>query len=132
MTLESEFASARSHMAAGEFDAAMARLERAHVIGQQQVLPHVLSHWLMLKTELRRGRIVAAFGQLLRIVLGAAGSAVGVFPAGNTGGSDVSMFKRMPISAELQAAIDAQPRKLPAVAAFTAWVVAALRGRKKK
>jgi hypothetical protein len=34
------------------------------------------------------------------------GSAVGVVPVGNTGGSDVSMFKRMPIEPELQNIID--------------------------
>jgi hypothetical protein len=34
-------------------------------------------------------------------VLGAVGSAVGVIPVGNTGGSDVNMFRRMPIPPDL-------------------------------
>jgi hypothetical protein len=34
------------------------------------------------------------------------GSAVGKVPVGNTGGSNVSMFKRMPIAPELQDIID--------------------------
>lgn len=101
-----EIAAARARMAAGELEAAMPHLERAHVIGQRLVGPHVLSHWLMLKLELRRGRPLAAWGQLVRIVLGALGSAVGVVPAGNTGGSDISMFQRLPVPPELQAEID--------------------------
>jgi hypothetical protein len=36
-----------------------------------------------------------------RIVLGAIGSALGSVPVGNTGGTDVSMFKRMQIRPDL-------------------------------
>ncbi|MGW8390044.1 DUF3703 domain-containing protein [Pseudoduganella sp. HUAS MS19] len=121
MSFDWEIAAARSHMAGGKLNAAMAHLERAHVIGQQQVWPHVLTHWLMLRVELQRGRAAAAFGQLLRIVLGALGSALGLVPTGNTGGSDIGMFKRMPIPDELQAASEAQPRNPLADAAFMAW-----------
>ena len=42
----------------------------------------------------------------MRIMLGITGSALGLVPAGNTGGSDISMFKRMPVPAELQNIID--------------------------
>ena len=52
---------------------------------------------------------MAALGQIVRIVLGMLGSAIGIVPVGNTGGTDVSMFKRMPIEAELQNAIDGIP-----------------------
>jgi len=45
-------------------------------------------------------------GQVVRLVLGMLGSAVGKVPVGNTGGSNVSMFKRMPIAPELQDIID--------------------------
>jgi hypothetical protein len=55
---------------------------------------------------MRRRRLVAIPGQLLRIVFGALGSAVGVVPKGNTGGTNVSMFRRMPVDAELQRIID--------------------------
>lgn len=126
MSFESEIAAARGHISANELDAAMANLERAHVIGQQHVWPHVLSHWLMLRIELQRGRAAAAFGQLLRIALGALGSALDLVPTGNPGGSDIGMFKRMPIPSDLQAAIDAQPRNLLAGAAFLAWIAVGL------
>ncbi len=99
---ESEIAQARALMSHGELRVAFAHLERAHVIGQSFVIPHVLSHWLMFVIAVRQFQFLAAWGQLVRIAFGALGSAVGVVPIGNTGGSDVSMFKRMPIEPELQ------------------------------
>jgi hypothetical protein len=104
--IENEIALANALIARGELEAGLAHLQRAHVIGQTLVVPHARSHWLMLKMEVRRGRAVAAFGQGVRLVLGVLGNAVGVVPVGNTGGSDVSMFKRMPIAPELQKLID--------------------------
>ena len=52
---------------------------------------------------------MAALGQTVRILLGILGSAVGVVPVGNTGGTDIGMFKRMPIDPELQNIIDGVP-----------------------
>lgn len=101
-----EIAQAEALVAAGALAAALGHLERAHVIGQEYVLPHVQSHWLMLKLEVRRHRPLAAAGQAIRIILGGFGSAIGVVPTGNTGGSDVNMFKRMPIAQELQQVIE--------------------------
>jgi hypothetical protein len=40
------------------------------------------------------------------MALGALGSAVGVVPIGNTGGTNISMFKAMPVEIELQKIID--------------------------
>lgn len=101
-----ELNQARRLLSKGDIEPGFRHLERAHVIGQAHVIPHVITHWLMFKVEFRRRRPVAAFGQAMRIVLGALGSAVGVVPTGNTGGSDISMFKRMPIEPELQRIID--------------------------
>jgi hypothetical protein len=103
---DKEIALAKELIARGDLETGFGHIERAHVIGQAFVVPHARSHWLMLKVELRRRRPVAAFGQVVRIALGVLGSAVGVVPVGNTGGSDVSMFKRMPIALELQNTID--------------------------
>ena len=103
---DSEIRRAKELIANGDLDAGFHHLERAHVIGQAYVVPHATSHWLMLKVEVRRGRVAAAVGQAVRIVLGMLGSAVGVVPVGNTGGTDVSMFERMPIEPELQNLID--------------------------
>jgi Protein of unknown function (DUF3703) len=106
LAFDTEIALAKERISRGELDTGFVHLERAHVIGQASVWPHARSHWLMLIVELRRRRPVAVIGQAVRIVLGALGSAVGVVPVGNTGGSNVSMFKRMPIAPELQRVID--------------------------
>lgn len=103
---DGEIALAKALITRGALEASFPHLERAHVIGQAFVVPHATSHWLMLGVELRRRRVVAAFGQAVRIVLGTLGSAVGVVPVGNTGGTDISMFKRMAIEPELQSIID--------------------------
>jgi hypothetical protein len=99
--LQDEVLFATELMERGNLDGAFRHLERVHVLGQTDVRWHVLAHWLMLKVAIRRGRAMTAIGQAVRIVLGAIGSAVGRVPTGNTGGSDVSMFVRMPIAAEL-------------------------------
>jgi hypothetical protein len=104
-----EIALAKEFIAKDEFEAGFHRLERAHIIGQAFVIPHATSHWLMLRTEVRRRRLLAALGQTVRLVLGVLGSAVGVVPVGNTGGTDISMFKRMPVEPELQRIIDGVP-----------------------
>lgn len=97
---------ARARMREGRWDEAYVQLERAHVLGQRYVVPHVVSHWLMLRVEISRRAPVAAVGQVVRIVLGIVGSAIGVLPVGNTGGSNVSMFAPMPIPAELAALME--------------------------
>ena len=102
-SLEEEFALAKRLMLQRRDAEAFAHLERAHVLGQEYVRPHLRSHWLMLEIAARRRDPVAVLGQVVRIVLGGLGSAIGKVPTGNTGGTDISMFKRMPIAADLLA-----------------------------
>ena len=99
--LSRELSTARGLIRDRKYEDAFRHLERAHVLGQARLRWHVVSHWLMLKVALHRGEVSAALGQAIRIVLGAVGSIVGRVPLGNTGGSDVSMFRRMPIPADL-------------------------------
>ena len=106
---DNEIALAKELIARGELEASFRHLERAHIIGQAFVVPHARSHWWMLRVELGRRRVLAVFGQSVRIVLGILGSAIGVVPVGNTGGTDMSMFTRMPIDPELQKIIDGVP-----------------------
>jgi hypothetical protein len=101
LAFDREIALALGLMQRGNSNEVFLVLERAHVLGQDDVWPHVLTHWLMLKICFRRGDARGVFGQALRIVLGALGSAIGIVPRGNTGGTNVSMFKRMPIDPEL-------------------------------
>lgn len=101
LAFEAEMEAARGLIGTGDLDRTMAHLERAHVLGQYHMAPHVITHWWMLRVALKRRRLGDAIGQVLRIVLGAIGSAVGKVPHGNTGGSDVNMFKPMPIDPQL-------------------------------
>ncbi len=104
--LSDEIARAKALMQAGRYGDAMPHLERAHVLGQRFVGAHVVVHGLMFRVAVAQRRPRAAFGQLVRVALGALGSAIGVVPVGNTGGSDVDMFLEMPIPADLAAVME--------------------------
>lgn len=86
----------------GEFVQAFQHLELAHVLGQQYVAPHVATHYWMLRIGLKRRSVSEVLGQAIRIVLGVLGSAVGIVPVGNTGGTNISMFRRLPIDPSIK------------------------------
>jgi len=106
LEFDREIALGREFLARDDLEGAFRHLERAHVIGQNFVGAHTKAHWLMFKLELRRRRFSAVSGQAARLVLGIIGSAVGVVPLGNTGGTDISMFERLPIPPDLKEIID--------------------------
>jgi hypothetical protein len=56
----------------------------------------------MLAVALRRRDRRELIGQLFRIIVAAPGSITGKYPAGNTGGADVSAFAPMPIPDDLR------------------------------
>jgi hypothetical protein len=60
----------------------------------------------MLLWGVRRRQLREVAGQVLRIVGAATKTAFGLVPTGNTGGSNVSPFRRLPIPLELQSIID--------------------------
>jgi hypothetical protein len=103
---ESEMAAARRLYRKGRLSQAFRHIETAHILGQRYIVPHCRTHWLMQKIGLRRHSVTEVFGQTVRILLGALGSAVGIVPVGNTGGTDVSMFKRLPIAADIVHIVD--------------------------
>ena len=94
------------HDASGEF----ACLERAHVLSQADTLQHVRVHAAMLAWGIRQRSAREVIGQLLRIVGAATKTFIGLVPHGNTGGTNVSAFRRMPIAPDLQRLIDAAGR----------------------
>ncbi len=93
---------ARRLMAAANPAAAMPLLERAHVLGQREIGPHLRVHLLMLRAAwaLRDGRELR--GQLLRLALTPIGHLSGRLPLGNTGASNVSPFEPMALPPELE------------------------------
>ena len=90
----------------GEPNLAFHHLERAHVLGQAATREHVRAHWAMLLWGVRRSRFREVAGQVLRIVGATTKTWIGLVPSGNTGGSNVSPFRRLPIPVELQSIID--------------------------
>jgi hypothetical protein len=90
----------------GNAGGAFGHLERAHVLGQHLTETHVRVHREMLRWALRHRRPREAIGQLTRIAGAATKTALGWVPRGNTGGANVSPFRRMPIPDDLQRQID--------------------------
>ena len=89
-----------------DLDAAWRLLEDAHVLSQPWVRPHMRVHLAMLSlgwAQRDRGEIV---GQIGRLIVAGPGSAAGRYPVGNTGRSNVSAFKPMPIRDDLARRLD--------------------------
>ena len=103
--VESEILSAYQAEARGKLEAAFLHLERAHILGQTSTVEHVRVHCHMFLWGIRQRNVRETLGQLLRIVGAATGTAFGLVPKGNTGGTNVNSFKSMPIPPELAALI---------------------------
>lgn len=95
----------------GDGQVSFRHLERAHVLGQASTVEHVRVHWRMFLRGWRRRDFRECLGQVMRIFGAGTMTAVGWVPAGNTGGTDVSPFRRLPIDPELAGAI-ARARRL--------------------
>lgn len=100
-----ELAKAREAEMTGDATHAFLHLERAHVLGQASTFLHVRVHWRMFCWGWRQGKLRECSGQVLRIIGAATKTAIGLVPYGNTGGSNVSPFRRMPVAPELESII---------------------------
>ena len=78
----------------------------AHVLSQRWVRPHLRVHWSMLSLGWSERDRAEVLGQLFRLLVAAPGSALGRYPVGNTGRSDVSAFEPMPIPDDLAPLLD--------------------------
>jgi hypothetical protein len=99
---DDERAAARRARAAGDAAAEWTNLERAHILSQPMAGAHVRTHVAMFAAALRRHDGRELLGQAFRIVVAAPGSLTGKYPAGNTGGADVSAFAPMTVPSDLQ------------------------------
>ena len=97
-----EVAAATRAESNGDPHLAFRHLERAHILGQNSTWLHTQTHILMMRWGLRQRSSKEVAGQLFRIFGAATKTAFGLIPAGNTGGTDVSPFRTMPIPADLQ------------------------------
>ncbi len=98
---DAELSRARSAMGVAAWGRAFYHLENAHVLGQKSARCHTLSHWWMLRWSLRTHNYRELVGQIPRIGASLLFSKIWV-PVGNTGGSNVSAFRPMPIRQELE------------------------------
>jgi hypothetical protein len=77
-------------------------LERAHILSQPMIVPHIRTHLSMIGYALRRHDRRELAGQVLRLILAGPGSLSRRYPVGNTGGANVSAFLPMDIPTDLQ------------------------------
>jgi len=96
-----EMATARGCYEAGKLDQAFHHLERAHIIGQQSLTRHMISHWWMFKIGIRKSDLREIFGQTTRMIAVIPGYVFGWVPKGNPGGANVSPIKPMAIPEDL-------------------------------
>jgi hypothetical protein len=101
--IDSELQHAAEAESCGNAARAFAHLERAHVLGQSSTAQHIRVHWHMFTWGLRHQNVRECLGQVMRIVGAATKTAFGLVPTGNTGGSNISPFKPLPVPSELAA-----------------------------
>jgi hypothetical protein len=77
-------------------------LERAHILGQQNFVLHLQSHWLMLKLAADQTNWPEIRGQLLRLFLTPLGHLTGRLPLGNPGSSRYPVLQPLPVPEDLK------------------------------
>lgn len=75
-------------------------LERAHILGQRNYIPHVISHYWMYKVGIKQGDIREVSGQIVRMIMSVF-SLINLVPLGNTGRARISPIKPMQIPEDL-------------------------------
>ncbi len=107
IAFEKEMKIGKEFFGRAEYEDAFRHFERAHVLGQFFVFPHVRSHIWMFFIGIRTGDFNEIKGQLIRIPLGMIGSALGKVPLGNTGGANIKLSTTLPIPDDLKEHLDA-------------------------
>ncbi|MFC4012160.1 DUF3703 domain-containing protein [Nonomuraea purpurea] len=97
----------RAARAAKDPDARWRHLERAHILSQPWAWPHTANHVAMFALAVAQRDRREAFGQVVRIIVAAPGSALGRYPEGNTGRAGVGLTQPMPMPADLAAVLRA-------------------------
>lgn len=83
------------------FKVSFYHLENAHILGQKHLYRHILSHFWMLIHGIKTKNIKGVFGQITRIIASIFLTNIWV-PKGNTGGTNISPIKPIPIRKELK------------------------------
>ncbi|RUO34839.1 DUF3703 domain-containing protein [Aliidiomarina soli] len=97
-----EMTDARMAWTARDLSTCFRSLERAHILGQRNLWPHILTHGWMLRVGWARCDYREVVGQILRLIATLPGALFGWVPEGNTGGANVSALKPMPVPDEFK------------------------------
>ncbi|HMM78841.1 MAG TPA: DUF3703 domain-containing protein [Pyrinomonadaceae bacterium] len=100
--IRNELVLAESLENSGDLNLAFHHLERAHVLGQASTYEHTRIHWRMFKIAIKQSSLSEVWGQIIRIIGALTKTPLGIYPKGNTGGSDVWFFKTMSIPEDLR------------------------------
>lgn len=91
----------------GNLNLAIHHYERAHILSQKYTISHIRSHIGMLQVSFVMKDFREIFGQCVRIIAALIFSKIWV-PIGNTGGTNVSALRPMPIPEDLQQVLEPQ------------------------
>jgi hypothetical protein len=84
-----------------DYKKAFHHFENAHILGQQHVGRHTISHYWMFVLGIKTKNSKEIVGQVFRIIASILFTLIWV-PLGNTGGTNISPIKPIPIRKELQ------------------------------
>ena len=113
--LAEEYRCAAKAMEEKKFEEAWRHLERAHVVAQERLKLHCISHWRMLQLAWRTRDWREVRGQIFRLSLAPIGNITGRLPIGNSGRSNISALARMEIEPEVSRVLDQSPAQISRV-----------------
>lgn len=108
---EVELRKAKAAEQGGQLEVAWSHLARAHILGQLSLPLHLRAHLCMLGVAWRDRNSAEILGQTARLFMTFLGHLSGRLPIGNSGRSNVSMFKPMDIPEDLRSLIQKQSGK---------------------
>ncbi|MGB0891190.1 MAG: DUF3703 domain-containing protein [Flavobacteriaceae bacterium] len=91
----------KEFLAKENFNKAYYHFENAHILGQKHLLKHIRSHYYMLLWGIHLRDTKEIIGQIFRIIASFLFTLFWV-PKGNTGGTNISPIKQIPIRKELK------------------------------
>ena len=105
--IEAEMVAYREARRRENAPAAWRALERAHILSQARLRPHLRVHANMFGYAVNQRDLREATGQLVRLLLAPLGALTGRLPWGNTGRANVNAFLPMPLPEDLRDQVEA-------------------------
>ncbi|WP_158838179.1 DUF3703 domain-containing protein [Polaribacter sp. L3A8] len=93
--------SGRKALKKNSFKIAFYHFENAHILGQNHIIRYTVCHYWMFLFGIKNRNLKEIIGQALRIIASLLFTYIWI-PKGNTGGSNISAIKKMPIRKELK------------------------------